>query len=167
MLDFLLQNEVILPLSSLNISDVATAIHNYTKTSENGDVDKLPSRLFLNNNDKPVDIDESKAVGTKTKPKKNYLKSWGSNDLLQYINGSMQHNNSVLLLYTASFCGYCALAVTHMVALSRFIVENYDIKITLAKVDMFKNSLPPELSPERLPTAIFLPNQKYVNLNLS
>lgn len=107
-----------------------------------------------------MDLNENKAVGTQTQSKKNYLNSWGSHELLQYINGSMHHNNSVLLLYTASFCGYCALAVTHMVALSRFIVENYGIKVTLAKVDMFKNSLPPELSPERLPTAIFLPNQK-------
>lgn len=143
---------------------MATAIHNYTAIIENGDVDKIPSRLFLNN-DKVSQLEDKKLDTAGLQESRSQLKSWTSSDLIHYINEDvdLHRNTSVLLLYTASFCGYCAMAVTHFVALSTFIAEHYGantLKVTLAKIDMFKNSLPPDLSPMRLPTVVFLPSWK-------
>lgn len=158
---YCLQNDIILPLQSLNISEIAAAIHNYTQITEKGNVEKIPTRLFLNDNKNLGGFKQETQV--KPKSSKNNFETWGSADLIRYINNETQHNDSVLLLYTASFCGYCAVAVTHLVSLSRFIAENFSqqsLKVSLAKIDMFKNSLPPELSPEKLPTVVFLPSWK-------
>lgn len=157
------QYDVILPLPSLNITEMATIIHNYTVATENGDVNSFTNQLYLNTDG--IDGLHSEVIRDQEMiTKNNMLTNWGSYDILQYMRGNGNPvNDSVLVLYTASFCGYCALAVTHFVALSRFLEENYgndSLKVKLVKIDMFKNSLPPNLNPEELPTVAFIPNWK-------
>lgn len=144
------------PISSFNITEIALAIHNYTTSSELGNSEALQSRVFAN------------FVGGQTttsvkRQSKGVLESWGSTDLIKYVNGNFGENNSILLLYTASFCGFCAVATTQLASLARFLSDNYGegrINVTLAQIDMFKNTLPVELTPKQLPTVVYLPSTK-------
>jgi len=193
-----LQNDVIIPLKTFNISEIAEFIHWYSNVSESGSGRRLnelnqywiekQTSISASNNRKlpapaihqkgfsfiqeitgsgesiPVEVplgDDEIEITSSESPHSNILvKSMSSQDLLNYTLGT-GNTNPLFVMFTAKFCGMCGIGLGSFLELSRFL-SYYDssINVTFAKIDMWKNSLPEELSPVNLPTFVYFPSHK-------
>jgi len=151
-----------LPFKAFNISKLAETIHHYTLSRESGSLENLASTSLLWNENKHDSIDFSHAP--KKQSNQSLIRRLSSHDFLKYLKAEEPFHvqTPMLVLFTASFCGFCGVAVAHYVALSRFLNENYGnhLNITLAKIDVFKNSLPMDMTPENIPAFVFFPAEK-------
>jgi hypothetical protein len=199
---FTLQNDIVIPLSSFNISSVAELIHYYTNESESGrdlsslskmwvesasSIDSANSRKLPPKKEKrkgfsiikeitgasgsieiepPLDDDkeEDRAELLDDEYRSVLVKSITSEQLVNLIEmkDRIEERHPLFVMFTAKFCGMCGVGLASFLELSRFLSSNYDagLNVTFVKVDVFKNSLPEELSPENVPTFVYFPPDK-------
>ena len=150
---FLSQNEVVMPFRKFNISEIASTISKFTLQSETKSENSFSSQ-FLNEKKKSL-----------SNTSKNVIQTFNSDDLRNYFannNGEENGESSkapLLLMFTAQFCGFCGVALAQFVRLGEFL-KSSGFQIKLGKVNTYTNSLPPELSPEKIPTFVYFPTRR-------
>jgi len=136
-----------LPFNSFNKSEIARAIHNFTLEVENGTRNFGTSHL-KSSTDRARPLASPESNGG--------IRTFTSAELTEFLGKS---SRPLLLMYSAQFCGFCTVVLAQFVRLAQFLKE-YNVPVVLGKIDTFKNSLPLNLTPERIPTFVFFPGHK-------
>ncbi|CAG7729366.1 unnamed protein product [Allacma fusca] len=155
------QKNLMIPLVSFKTSDLAKAIHSYSLYDESTSgglagsdkvivVDEIahPTKLWVEK------LDKSSKTAT--------IKKLNAEDFLSIVDttesdAKQDDSPPLFVMYTAKFCGYCGVALAQFVSLTR-LLGDYELNITFARIDVFRNSLPSHLTVGDVPSFLFFPS---------
>ena len=91
------------------------------------------------------------------------IHNFNSEELIDFLKREGPNESPLFLMHTAHYMGYCGVTLSHFVRLAKFL-QKYQVNITLGKINSFKNSLPIDLTPEKVPAFVFYPAHRLVLL---